>query len=56
MNDSNLSNSLKLPVGTKLLIATHNGGKLAEFKQLFAPFGLDLVSAGELGLEEPEET
>ena len=47
---------MKLPRGTKQLIATHNGGKLEEFKQLFAPFGLDLVSAGELGLPEPEET
>ncbi len=46
----------RLPRGTKLVIATHNGGKLAEFKDLFAPFGLDLVSAAELGLEEPEET
>lgn len=46
----------KLPRGTKLVLATHNGGKLAEFKELFAPFGLDLVSAGELGLPEPEET
>lgn len=47
---------MKLPRGTKLVIATHNAGKLAEFKDLFAPFGLDLVSAGELGLPEPEET
>ncbi len=56
MTDSNLGDSIKLPKGTKLLIATHNGGKLAEFKQLFAPFGLDLVSSKELGLDEPEET
>ncbi len=47
---------LKLPRGTRLVIATHNGGKLVEFKDLFSPFGLDLVSAGELGLDEPEET
>ncbi len=47
---------LRLPRGRKLLVATHNGGKLEEFKALFAPFGLELVSAGELGLEEPEET
>jgi len=47
---------LKLPRGTRLVIATHNAGKLAEFKTLFAPFGLELVSAGELGLSEPEET
>ena len=51
-----MSVDLKLPRGTPLVIATHNGGKLAEFKDLFSPFGLDLVSAGELGLDEPEET
>jgi len=56
VKDNVTTGLLKLPKGTKLLIATHNGGKLAEFKQLFAPFGLDLVSAGELGLPEPEET
>jgi len=51
-----MSNKLKLPKGSKLVIASHNAGKLAEFKSLFAPFGLDLVSANELGLDEPEET
>jgi XTP/dITP diphosphohydrolase len=40
----------------KLVIATHNPGKLAEMKELLAPFGIEAVSAGELGLEEPEET
>ena len=48
--------AFKLKKGTKLVLATHNGGKLAEFKQLFAPFELELTSAGELGLPEPEET
>ena len=47
---------MKLPRHTKLVIATHNSGKLDEFKTLFAPFGLNLVSAAELGLPEPEET
>ena len=42
--------------GDRLVIATHNAGKLAEFRELFAPFGLELTSAGELGLPEPEET
>ena len=42
--------------GTRLLIATHNRGKLKEFEQLFAPFGLELSCAMELGLPEPEET
>ncbi|VAW20504.1 Nucleoside 5-triphosphatase RdgB (dHAPTP, dITP, XTP-specific) [hydrothermal vent metagenome] len=51
-----MSDELSLKAGTKLVIATHNAGKLSEFKTLFAPFKLELVSAGELGLDEPEET
>ena len=40
----------------RLVIATHNPGKLAEMRELLAPYGIDAVSAGELGLPEPEET
>ncbi|MGX0999082.1 ribonuclease PH/non-canonical purine NTP pyrophosphatase (RdgB/HAM1 family) [Bradyrhizobium diazoefficiens] len=40
----------------KLVIATHNPGKLAEMKELLAPYGIEAVSAGELGLSEPDET
>ncbi|MDD1528447.1 non-canonical purine NTP pyrophosphatase, RdgB/HAM1 family [Bradyrhizobium sp. WBOS7] len=40
----------------KLVIATHNPGKLAEMRELLAPHGVEAVSAGELGLAEPEET
>lgn len=40
----------------KLVIATHNSGKLAEMRDLLAPYGIEAVSAGELGLSEPEET
>lgn len=40
----------------KLVIATHNAGKLAEMRELLAPFGIAAVSAGELGLAEPDET
>jgi XTP/dITP diphosphohydrolase len=40
----------------KVVIATHNAGKLAEMRELLAPFGIDAVSAGELGLPEPDET
>ena len=47
---------LKLRRGDRLVLATHNAGKLKEFKELLEPFGLELVSAGELGLPEPEET
>jgi XTP/dITP diphosphohydrolase len=40
----------------RLVIATHNAGKLAEFSDLLKPYGIEAVSAGELGLPEPEET
>ena len=40
----------------RLVIATHNPGKLREIAALLAPYGLDCVSAGELGLAEPAET
>lgn len=51
-----MTQRLTLRRGDRLVLATHNAGKLAEFKQLLAPFGLDLVSAGQLGLPEPDET
>lgn len=41
---------------SRLVIATHNAGKLREFVPLLAPLGFEAVSAGELGLPEPEET
>ncbi|MHB1102484.1 MAG: non-canonical purine NTP pyrophosphatase [Devosia sp.] len=47
---------LRLRRGDRLVLATHNAGKLAEFQHLLEPFGLELVSAGQLGLPEPEET
>ena len=40
----------------RLVIATHNAGKLREISALLAPYGLECVSAGDLGLPEPEET
>jgi XTP/dITP diphosphohydrolase len=40
----------------KIVLATHNAGKLSEFRGLVAPFGIEIVSAGALGLAEPEET
>lgn len=40
----------------RLVIATHNPGKLAEMRELLAPYGIAAASAGELGLAEPEET
>lgn len=40
----------------RLLLATHNAGKLDEFRQLLAPLGVQVTGAAELGLPEPEET
>ena len=40
----------------RLVIASHNDGKVREIQALLAPFGLDVVDAGALGLPEPEET
>lgn len=45
-----------VPRGTRLVIASHNPGKVREFGDLLRPFGLDVVSAGALGLPEPDET
>ncbi len=42
--------------GEKLVIATHNKGKLREIGDLLAPFGITVVSVAEFGLTEPEET
>ena len=43
------------PIGGKLVIATHNPGKLREIAELVAPLGLSCVGAAELDLPEPEE-
>ncbi len=40
----------------RVVIATHNPGKLREMRELLAPYGVEATSAGELGLPEPEET
>ncbi len=40
----------------KLVIASHNAGKVKEIRALLAPYGIEPVSAGDLGLDEPEET
>jgi XTP/dITP diphosphohydrolase len=40
----------------RLVIATHNAGKLAELRELLAPYGIDAISAPDMGLSEPEET
>ena len=43
-------------VAGRLVIATHNPGKLREMRELLAPYGIDAASAAELGLAEPDET
>jgi XTP/dITP diphosphohydrolase len=42
--------------GDRLVVATHNKGKLEEISALLEPFAVAVTSAGELGLAEPEET
>ena len=39
----------------KIVLATHNPGKVLEIKALLEPFGTDVVAAGDLGLPEPVE-
>ncbi|MBK5927044.1 RdgB/HAM1 family non-canonical purine NTP pyrophosphatase [Rhodobaculum claviforme] len=46
----------RLARGDRLVVATHNTGKLEEIAALLEPFGVDVTSAGALGLPEPEET
>jgi XTP/dITP diphosphohydrolase len=48
--------SKKLKRGDRIVIASHNEGKVRELAELFAPFGIVCVSAASLGLAEPEET
>ena len=42
--------------GQKIVVATHNGGKLREINNLLSPHGVTAVSASSLGFDEPEET
>ena len=46
----------KLSAGTKIVVASHNEGKVREIRDLLRPYGLETVSAAELNLPEPEET
>jgi XTP/dITP diphosphohydrolase len=47
---------VRLPRGSHLVVASHNEGKVREIKALLGPHGIQPVSAGSLGLPEPEET
>jgi XTP/dITP diphosphohydrolase len=42
--------------GDRLLVATHNRGKLEEIADLLGPFDVSVLGAADLGLPEPEET
>jgi XTP/dITP diphosphohydrolase len=46
----------KLEAGMKIIVASHNEGKIREIRELLRPYGLETVSAAELDLPEPEET
>ena len=47
---------IRLKPGEKLVVASHNPGKVKEIGELIAPFGIETLGAAQLGLAEPEET
>jgi XTP/dITP diphosphohydrolase len=47
---------IRLPRGSRLVVASHNRGKVREIEELLAPHGLAVIGAGALGIPEPEET
>jgi XTP/dITP diphosphohydrolase len=47
---------MRLPRGSQLVVASHNAGKVREIKALLGPHSIEAISAGALGLPEPEET
>jgi XTP/dITP diphosphohydrolase len=55
-SSARLSARRRLEHGGRLVAATHNPGKVRELRDLLVPYGLDVLSAGDLGLAEPEET
>ncbi|TMJ63161.1 MAG: RdgB/HAM1 family non-canonical purine NTP pyrophosphatase [Alphaproteobacteria bacterium] len=46
----------RIRAGERLVIASHNPGKIAEIEKLLMPYGVIAIGAGALGLPEPEET
>ena len=42
--------------GARMVLATHNIGKLCEIKELLSPYGVEVIGAAQAGLDEPEET
>ena len=51
-----MNHPFSLGSGDRLVVASHNSGKVAEIEALIRPFGIEIVSASTLGLGEPEET
>ncbi|MDI2091712.1 RdgB/HAM1 family non-canonical purine NTP pyrophosphatase [Commensalibacter oyaizuii] len=51
-----ISPNIKIPCGSKIVIATHNSGKAKEIEELLKPFQIQIYSAKDLNLTEPEET
>ena len=47
---------IRLKSGGRLVVASHNPGKVTEIRELIAPFGIATLGAAELGLGEPDET
>jgi len=47
---------IRLSPGDKLVIASHNMGKVREIRELLEPYRLDVIGAADLKLDEPEET
>ena len=56
MNEEARSANERVRLPGRLVIATHNAGKLREIEELLGPYGVAAVGAAALGLEEPEET
>lgn len=51
-----MTQTLPHPIGPKLVMASHNAGKLREIRALLEPFGLEVSSVADYGLPEPAET
>jgi XTP/dITP diphosphohydrolase len=51
-----ITNEINFSRGDKLVVASHNPGKIREIQTLLDPFGLHVLSTGEMGAPEPEET
>ena len=51
-----MRNKIASLAGQRLVVASHNAGKVREISALLAPLGVEAVSAASLGLPEPEET